>query len=196
MPRARCLPSPRCCSPRIRGRSSSPLLFFFYLTLFATALTFVFCSFFLSFSHQARVLWSKQSLSTDFKPTRRPPLSRNILVLLLEATEQPDAHRRHSSEVPLRLTEIPAVVSSKLYDSKNIAEERAVIALVAAMFHHLPWLSVSDLESPSSRPRGPPSPASFSGLRRTPNLAGVAADYRRCVPLVLCCLPCSSSSLL
>jgi hypothetical protein len=74
------------------------------------------------------------------------------------------------------LTEIPAVVSSKLYDSKNIAEEHAVIALVAAMFHHLPsaiWsLQVCGRAAP-------PSPASFSGLRRTPNLAGVAEDYRR-----------------
>jgi hypothetical protein len=33
---------------------------------------------------------------------------------------------------------MPAVVSSKLYDSKNIAEQHAVIALVAAMFRHLP----------------------------------------------------------
>src|ERR1700734_682719 len=45
LPRARCLPSSLCCLPRIRGHASSPLLFFFLSTRFATSLTFVFRSF-------------------------------------------------------------------------------------------------------------------------------------------------------
>ena len=45
MLRARCLPSSLCCLPRIRGHASSPLLFFFLSTRFATSLTFVFVLF-------------------------------------------------------------------------------------------------------------------------------------------------------
>ena len=81
LPRALCLPSSLCCLPRIRGHASSPLLFFLLSTRFATSLTFVFSFFFLSFSHQARVLRPQQSLSAD-----ADPLSSNILALLLDAS--------------------------------------------------------------------------------------------------------------
>jgi len=78
LPRSRCLPSPGCCLPRIRGHSGSPLLFFLLSARFATSLTFVFRSF-PQLSHEARVLRPRQFLSMDFNasPAARPaPRSR------------------------------------------------------------------------------------------------------------------------
>src|ERR1700690_3174673 len=40
LPRARCLPSPRCCLPRTRGAFQLAIAFFFLSARFATSLTF------------------------------------------------------------------------------------------------------------------------------------------------------------
>ena len=116
MPRARCLPSPRCCLPRIRGHSGSPLLFFLLFTRFATSLTFVFRFFYPSFSLQAGVLRRLRRLST-----RRPELSSNILVLLLDSVEEPDASTVGAgAKVLSPVDRIPAaLLKQALYDSKR-----------------------------------------------------------------------------
>ena len=116
MPRARCLPSPRCCLPRIRGRSSSPLLFFFYLTLFATSLTFVFRSF--SSAFQGKRAFS--GFFGDFQLVgRRSPTTSSSCssIRRKNQTRAPSALERKFS---LRSTRIPAaVLKQALYDSKR-----------------------------------------------------------------------------
>ena len=65
MPRARCLPSPRCCLPRTRAAFQCAIAFFFSLYAFCHLADLRFSFFFFSFSHQARVLRPQQSLSAD-----------------------------------------------------------------------------------------------------------------------------------
>ena len=118
LPRARCLPSSLCCLSRIRGRANAPLLFFFLSTRFATSLTFVFVLF-LSFSHQARVLRPKQSLSTHSPATSSP----------CSSTRAPSALER---KISLRRRGFRQRFSSTLRQQGNFAEEHAAVALVAA----------------------------------------------------------------
>ena len=92
------------------GTRQRAIAFFLLSTRFATSLTFVFSFFFLSFSHQARVLRPQQSLSAD-----ADPLSSNILALLLDAST---VGTRAEDLSPS--TGIPAaVLKQALYDSKG-----------------------------------------------------------------------------
>ena len=106
LPRARCLPSSLCCLPRIRGHASSPLLFFFLSTRFATSLTFVFRSF-LSFSHQAPPAEPFHRRRPTLQQHPRPAPRRE--------------HRRHSSGRSLSVDGgiRAAVLKQALYDSKG-----------------------------------------------------------------------------
>src|ERR1700734_3266284 len=109
LPRARCLPSSLCCLPRIRGHASSPLLFFFLSTRFATSLTFVFRSFPKLLASSASSP-AQQSLSADVDP-----LSSYILALPLDAST---VGTRAEDLSPS--TGIPAaVLKQALYDSKG-----------------------------------------------------------------------------
>jgi hypothetical protein len=80
LPRARCLPSPRCCLSRIRGRANAPLLFFLLSARFATSLTLVFVLF-------LQLLASSAGSPAPAEPSADlDPLSSNILALLLDAS--------------------------------------------------------------------------------------------------------------
>ena len=144
MPRARCLPSPRCCLPRIRGHSGSPLLFFLLSTRFATSLTFVFRSFYPSFSLQAGVLRRLRRLST-----RRPELSSNILVLLLDSVEEPDASTVGTGakvRSPVDADSGGASQASALRQQENFSKEHAAVALVVAKKRSVSTRTSSSLE--------------------------------------------------
>src|SRR3984893_565531 len=71
------------------GAHQRAIAFFSSLYAFCHLADLRFSFFFHSFSHQARVLRPRKSLSPTL--TRRLPLSSNILVLLLDRTVEPDA---------------------------------------------------------------------------------------------------------
>src|ERR1700733_10389688 len=113
---------------RIRGHSGSPLLFFLLSTRFANSLTFVFPP---VLGLKRRVLRLQQVLST-----RRPPLSNNFLVLLLDPAEEPEAHAVGTQVEVLSIEgNSGGVFQSSLRQQENGAEYGAV-ALVAAKKKH------------------------------------------------------------
>ena len=89
-----------------------------------------FSFFFPSFSLQAGVLRLLRRLST-----RRPPLSDNILVLLLDPAEEPDASTVGTGAKVLSPFDADSgggSQASALRQQENFAEEHAAVALVAA----------------------------------------------------------------
>jgi hypothetical protein len=96
--------------PRIRGHASSPLLFFFLSTRFATLLTFVFRSF-------PKVLASSASSPAPAEPfrRRRPTLQQH------PRPAPRREHRRHSSGRSLSPWTViqAAVLKQAFYDSKG-----------------------------------------------------------------------------
>ena len=124
LPRARCLPSSLCCLPRIRGHASSPLLFFFLSTRFATSLTFVFRS----FSSAFRITREFSGPSSAFPQTstHSPATSSPC-----SSTRAPSALERKIS-LRRRGDSGSGSQASTLRQQGNFAEERAAVALVAA----------------------------------------------------------------
>ena len=171
----------------------------FFPSLYAS-LTFVFRSFYPSFSLQAGVLRRLRRLST-----RCPELSSNILVLLLDSVEEPDASTVGTGAKVLSPVDADSgggSQASALRQQENFSKEHAAVALVAAKKRSVSTRTSSSLEHRAINERLPrneessakvfhhlPSagrvsncaarwPVFASTFRRTPNLEGVAADYR------------------
>ena len=197
MPRSRCLPSPRCCLPRIRGHSGSPLLFFLLSTRFATSLTFVFTPVFRFKTAFCGVFGDFQLVAQSSPATSSSCSS----IRWKNQTRAPLALERKFS---LRSTRIPAaVLKQALYDSKRTSP-RSTRPLPSSRRRSAPYRQghrqASSIErstngchgTKSLLPRcsitfhqqdGSPTvqragPVFASTFRRTPNLEGVAADYR------------------
>ena len=123
--RERCLPSPCCCLPRIRGRANAPLLFFPLSTRFATSLTFVFRSF-SSASPRIKHEFSGPSRAFPPMPTHSP------------ATSSPCSSTRAPSALGQKIflrrrgDSGSSSQASTLRQQGNFAEKHAAFALIAA----------------------------------------------------------------
>jgi hypothetical protein len=117
LPRGRCLPSPRCCLPRTRGGLRHAIAFFFSLCAFCHLAELLFLFFLPSFSHQARILRARQSLSTDFNAS--PAALQQRPRLAPRCTEEPSTLKQKDSSVRRRFW--------RLFSSKH-----APVALVVA----------------------------------------------------------------